>query len=397
MMSPSPSPAPTPRRGRSPERGYSGHSSGTSTPIGDGMDMPSSGIASQMTVSWADPVGNSEEEVRWLRGNVTASRGIWLMYNPDPGDGVSRLDERRRGEVPGLGPFEVRFMSDVWTVCALLKSSINMMSPSPDCTIYYVRVVLNQTTSIRSPREDPDTSRPIVATTPFVVFERGVRPPRGLAHETPALWRGEAAGGTDTGGLHIHGVGRLPNDETGRPSTLEGIITPINVTHHLVVEVWYAVVGEDVSGNPVRSGEFAGVRMMKADRPVIVPSCGFIPEVVELPTYESLKFDTAPCPVCGTPRSQQACRTCPVGGVPHSRHDHDPAVVGNANGVCPQCEKRFITDDDTGKWADCACGLSLQKLEERMRSVIPDEDLQDDGRGGHVTPPSKDEGRGRRP
>lgn len=190
--------------------------------MGDGGGVPSMDIATQMTVSWADPVGHSEEEVRWLRGNVVASRGIWLMYNPDPEDGVSTLNERRRGEVPGLGPFEIRFMSDVWTVCALLKSTININFPEPTCTIYYIRIVLTQTTSIRSPRDDPATTEPILSTIPFVVWEKGVRPPRQLARDSPALWRGTECGGEDTGSLQVTGMGRLPNDETGRPSTLEG-------------------------------------------------------------------------------------------------------------------------------------------------------------------------------
>lgn len=145
--------------------------------------------------------------------------------------------------------------------------------------------------------------------------------------------------------------------------------------------------GEDVQGNPV-SGPGA-LRLMRVDKPVIVPSCGLIPEVVELPSYESLKFDKAPCPVCKTPAEEQACRTCPLTSVPHSRHDHDPAKY--PNGVCPRCERRFITNDDDplSKWADCACGFSLRELEERMRRVIPDEDLVDDGDGGQVTPPLK--------
>jgi hypothetical protein len=137
-----------------------------------------------------------------------------------------------------------------------------------------------------------------------------------------------------------------------------------------------------------------GLRLMRVDKPVIVPSCNFIPEVLELPSYESLKFDTAPCPVCKTPAEQQACRDCTLTTVPHSRHDHDPKQY--PNGVCPRCERRFITNDDDPrtKWADCACGFSLQQLEERMRKVLPAGHVDT----GHITPPlasKEDEARGR--
>jgi len=192
----------------------------------DHLTQPVVPIATQMLVSWADPVASSEEEVQWLRGSFTSSRTIWLMYNPEPNNAVSTLDERRRGDVPGLGPFEVKFMSDVWTVCALLKSHISIPSPDPATTVYYMRIILTQTTEIRSPRDDESTP-PIVATTPFVIWEKGVKPPPRPALNAPALWKGTAAQGRDTrggdaGGINLTGIGRLPNDETGRPSTLEG-------------------------------------------------------------------------------------------------------------------------------------------------------------------------------
>lgn len=122
------SPAATPRRGRSPvrQRSMLTEESGSSgsTPeegqVGDGMNAPESdAIVSQMLVSWSDPVsstqspGANEAEVKWLHGTVKTKRSITLLYNPDPSNGVSNLDERRRGEVEGLGAFDVRYLSQV--------------------------------------------------------------------------------------------------------------------------------------------------------------------------------------------------------------------------------------------------------------------------------------------
>lgn len=128
--------------------------------------------------------------------------------------------------MPGLGPFDIRFISDVWTVCALLKTQVSITQPEPATTIYYIRIVLSQTTAIKSPRDDESTP-PIVSTTPFVVWEKGVKPPPKPAKDAPVLWRGTASQGPDTKGgddgpLNVTGIGRLPNDETGRPSTLDG-------------------------------------------------------------------------------------------------------------------------------------------------------------------------------
>lgn len=176
------------------------------------------------------------------------------------------------------------------------------------------------------------------------------------------------------------------------------------MTHSLVLEVFYSVYGEDVAGNALPTPGHGQLRQLKVDKPVIVPSCAFIPDVVELPSCkpppslfslltedESHKFCAEPCKVCGTPSGQQLCRTC-LTSVPHVRHDHPPRIVGNEDGICPDCEKRFITDDFNHKWADCACGRSLEQLEERMGTL---EDAGDDSAEAPAANGRKEEERGR--
>lgn len=163
-------------------------------------------------------------------------------------------------------------------------------------------------------------------------------------------------------------------------------------SHSLVLEVFYSVYGEDVAGDKLPAPGHGHLRLLKVDKPVTIPSCAFIPDVVDLPSYESHSFCLEPCKICGTPQGQQLCRTC-MTSVPHVRHDHGPKLVGNENGICPDCEYRFVTDDVKSKWADCACGLSLQELEARMRAI----NLEDAGEEP-VTPPAhkEEERRGRR-
>lgn len=397
------SPVPTPRRGRSPERQSStssltnsGNTSAASSArpsmvaADDGIEAPNPNeIQPSMTVSWSEPVTHTDDEVEWVKGTLSTSRTVTLLYNPEPSNGVSKLDEGKTGDVPGLGVFSFHFTSDTWTVCAVLRISLSIPQPSPQTTIYFARVLLEQRTEMISPRDDPDDAEPIVHKTNFLIWDKGSRPPPSRpTRGTPALWRGVGAQGQDTGGFSTSGVGRLPNDETGRPSTLEGIITPIRVRHQLIAEVWYAVYNEDVQGAPLQPESHGQLRMLRVEKPVIVPSCAFIPDVVELPSYESHAFDTAPCPVCGVRPEDQACRTCMLSSVPHPRHDLDPARF--PEGVCPRCEKRYITDDITGKWADCACGLSLQQLESRMGAILLGDDDATPLSSGTQTPAKGD-------
>ncbi|TXT16037.1 hypothetical protein VHUM_00540 [Vanrija humicola] len=413
-MSPSASPAGTPRRGRSPQRpparpltslsesnsGSStsaGGSSGTATPPAQEDGTPADVILPHLTVSWNEAVGggtsssNLESEIQWLRGTVEASRYITVLYNPDPENGINTLDVRRRGDVGGIGVFEVRLTSNPWTICGLVKIHVSIPDPSPTTTIYYARLLLNQTATITSPRDDPATAVPIVSSTPFVIWDKGHRPPKATpTRDTSAFYRGRSAQGSDAGGLVLSGVGRIPNDEAGRPSTLPIVITPIKVTHSLILEVWYSVYGEDARGMTYDKPQQGQLRVLRVEKPVVLPSCAFIPEVMELPSYESHTFEKEPCKTCRTPPELQACQTCPLTSVPHARHDLPPNLVGNPNGVCPTCEKRFITDDVTGKWMDCACGHSLKDIEERMRTVAL-QDIDDAGPGTQTPPHVKEE------
>lgn len=122
----------------------------------------------------------------------------------------------------------LRDCTDVqWTICALLRCQLNFTSLSPAATIFYFRVSLAQTHAISSPRDDPNTTEPIVSTRNFLIAEQGRRPPPENPYprrDWPALWRGVEAGGKDEGDLDLELRGRLPNDDQGRPSTVAGYV-----------------------------------------------------------------------------------------------------------------------------------------------------------------------------
>lgn len=110
-----------------------------------------------------------------------------------------------------------------WTVCAPMNILLNFSDPSPKTAIYYARVSLIQRTVTTSPRDDPETAVPRITSTNFALWEKGTKPPpQRPTKDTPAFWRGAEADGKDSGGFSVTGCARLPTDETGRPSTLQG-------------------------------------------------------------------------------------------------------------------------------------------------------------------------------
>lgn len=124
------------------------------------------------------------------------------------------------------------------------------------------------------------------------------------------MWRGAEAGGGDTGELVVEGNAVMPKDDRARPTTLPGyvmscvwsyfvrwtgleldltvrIITPINVSHVFVYEVFFSVWGEDDMGNPLPEPGPGGLRFLQVQRPVILPSCALIPRILDLPECKS--------------------------------------------------------------------------------------------------------------
>jgi hypothetical protein len=49
----------------------------------------------------------------WLEGTFKVTRAVKLVYNPHPMGGINALDERTRGEAPGLGAYELMFHAPV--------------------------------------------------------------------------------------------------------------------------------------------------------------------------------------------------------------------------------------------------------------------------------------------
>ncbi|BEI91598.1 uncharacterized protein CcaverHIS019_0404180 [Cutaneotrichosporon cavernicola] len=282
----------------------------------------------------------------WVMGKHRAKKHIMIVYNPNPLATTNELHDRANGHVRGLGEWEMLLVSDVWTICALMNLQFNVTGIPASTTIFAVRLALAQSWAIISPRDDQAANH-LTGTRSFAIFESGKRPPVG--HHYPdkhfhAIWRGTDAGGKDKpmandgGSLHLAATVRLPTDEHVRPTTLPGVVTPITVTHNLVLEVFFSVWGEDDRGEPMKVPGPGGLRLLRVSRPITLPSCALIPEVIDLPAYEEHQRDAiAP------------------------DEDSIELLQRGMKGAGPL--------GDPG-WALCACGRKLEDMEARMRAAV---------------------------
>lgn len=76
--------------------------------------------------------------------------------------------------------------------------------------------------------------------------------------------------------MNVDIKGRLPNDDSGRPSTVPGVKTPITVSHELLVEVFFTMFGQDQQGRAMKHPAPGGSRLLKIKRDVIVPSVSYL-------------------------------------------------------------------------------------------------------------------------
>lgn len=166
------------------------------------------------------------EKAGWMVGDICGIRAFKVHANPSPTGGAYQLDIRKEGYVEGLGLWRFSATSDAFSIASVMMVNLTTPSPSPKCSIFFVRLILSQSYVMYSPRTPNDP--PVKAEAPknHVVYQVG-RPHRHgesvLGHHVEALWRGPEAGGTSpTSGWRTRAVARLPNHEKVRPSTNPG-------------------------------------------------------------------------------------------------------------------------------------------------------------------------------
>lgn len=134
------------------------------------------------------------------------------------------------------------------------------------------------------------------------------------------------------------------------------------------MKVWFSVKGEDAYGNSCDPA-LTELRLLTLRRPVMIPSCALIPDVVDLPSYETIQ-DTQP-----PQRTDDPCFICDKyysvkDYIAH--HKHSSGAI--PQGECKLCGRKIVlgfkgTERNSAMWRYCACGLSLADMEERMKRV----------------------------
>jgi hypothetical protein len=172
-------------------------------------------------------------------------------------------------------------------------------------------------------------------------------------------------------------------------------ITPLRVSHHLVMKVWFSVFGENAYGQSCDPAQ-TELRLLTLRRPVMIPSCALIPDVVDLPSYDTIEETVAP------QRTDDPCFICDKYYSVKDYIAHHKHISGSIpQGECKLCGRKIVlgfdkgTEGKSGMWRYCACGLSLADMEERMKRVaaLAPSGGQVDGGTGEVMP-GKSEYRG---
>lgn len=113
-----------------------------------------------------------------------------------------------------------------WSISAVFLLTISLPTPSPQTTIFLIRVVLAQSYTISSPRSPDDPPTHPEPTRSMVLYQTGRTHASGEkfpGHTVNSLWRGPEAGGSrGDGRWAIKAIVRVPTHEKVRPSTHEG-------------------------------------------------------------------------------------------------------------------------------------------------------------------------------
>lgn len=176
------------------------------------------------------PPRSRESQSEWRCQSVRpAKRGVCGRYrimavycHLGCGPSILFTDAKRRFSLADTTQF---------SVSAIVGLSINLASPSPKCTFFFCRLVLQQSYTIQSPRTPNEPPHEPEPPTKHLVYQVGTSIRAGTrfpGYELPSLWRGTEArgkcgaaeiGGNGEDGWKVRAVVRMPSHDKIRPST----------------------------------------------------------------------------------------------------------------------------------------------------------------------------------
>jgi hypothetical protein len=270
------------------------------------------------------PKCNDVELAEWLLPSSAAStRSLEVISCPAARGEICTMDWMKGSHTPGLGdsqryihssivspnhPFEVQ-ANQQFSLGSGVNFDYNLSEIPASSTVHSIRLSLCQTTKAANSNKEEAV---------FTLFSRGT------SSEGDHVWRGEVARSWDAqaqksksgrktmgpvpqaslpgvvveaSGLRIRTKARLPTPMNGAvptsPRLLDNRLS--RVTHHLRIETFYSVLGEDVSGAalPIDPKSKDGrpqegtIRRTWVDHEVIIGACCITPENILVPTYSA--------------------------------------------------------------------------------------------------------------
>lgn len=263
------------------------------------VSTPLSLASSLPEPSFGPLFGNSDgstqsEKIDWLHGDLKGSRRLSIYAVSPFTGGVSQLDVRKEGSVDGLGSWKFSAAAEVFSVSSVILLSISIPAPCAKTTIFLARLVLTQSYTITSPRTPNAPPSNPESPQKFILYQVGRQHKAGdlaPARSVDALWRGTEAGGAGgEEGWKVKAVARIPGHDKIRPTTYDGTITPIKVSHELTLQLYYSMDGLSVTGDCVKGP--GALRVMQVRIPISIPSCHCVSDALHLPTYN--RSNTSP-------------------------------------------------------------------------------------------------------
>ncbi|KAJ9111408.1 hypothetical protein QFC19_001177 [Naganishia cerealis] len=342
------------RSSQDPYHGFSSarpSTSGSSTPaVGYSQSIMSPPISEEPSsvINSFPPEIEAEKlrNVKWLTGNMTASKEMWIVPLPSEDREAIHLDYQTRSVVNGLGIVPWSLQTDAITVGGYILLRMSLTDPNPLATVWAVRLYINQKIALKSPRR-PDEPETLFPAAHLLIYDRGKLPnPKDLKERHPhePLWDGEMVpdgNHTSEAALNTNEVIRMPDENRLRPSTCPGTITPIKVSHEFSLQIYFSIWGEDAAGNPLPKPGPGHLRKAILTQGVLITSCACTKKNLALPTYEDSQIHETFAPrqeieadkcACGDPLSELADRELarernetedPVGALRRAESDFD--------------------------------------------------------------------------
>ena len=199
--------------------------------------------------------------------DLSDSREVLLVINPNPAGEPSGLSWHHDQVVDGLGPMSIDLESTHLTIGGPVHLRTHLHAPPKGATLHCINVSLLQYISLRNKDRSKIEKAPAVAVRFFSLGSR--------RHE-PLLNPQEEV---EEDGWKCEWVGRLPDDDHARPSTVKTQKTSIIISHQILIQIYVTPYDENNQNQ---------MKVVSIRRPIFVSSCCVSLDSITLPPYEEV-------------------------------------------------------------------------------------------------------------